>query len=242
MVGAIEGPEHAPVLLVADVLGQVLEQRAPQRDVDQLHSPADTQHRHVVLDRRTRERDFKGVALGHGVDRLRVALLGVAAGIDVGAACEHQPVEEPEGALGLVHKERIGGKDQRDPPRALYGIHVVDGKQRGALVPGAPAGALERRADAYHRSSHAPHHRINARRRRADAAGKPSTSPRTDREESHERADHRARDGERARRRRRGNDRAEPATGPERMERPVRRRPAGGSAPRCRGRRACAPW
>ena len=51
VVGAVEGAEHAPVLLVSDVLGEVLQQRAAAGDVDQLHPPADAEHRHVPLDR-----------------------------------------------------------------------------------------------------------------------------------------------------------------------------------------------
>ena len=72
MVGAVEGAEHAAVLVVAEVLGQMLEQRAAAGDVDQLHAAADPEHRQVALDRRARERDLEGVALGHRVQRLDV--------------------------------------------------------------------------------------------------------------------------------------------------------------------------
>ena len=73
VVGAVEGADHAPVLLVAEALGQVLQQRAAAGDVDQLHPPADPQHRQVALDRRARERDLERVALGHRVHASRGA-------------------------------------------------------------------------------------------------------------------------------------------------------------------------
>ena len=59
VVGAVEGADHAAVLLVAEVVGQVLDQRAAAGDVDQLHPAADPEHRQVARDRRARERDFE---------------------------------------------------------------------------------------------------------------------------------------------------------------------------------------
>ena len=75
-------------------LGQVLHQRAAAGDVDQLHAPADAEHRQVALDRRAGQRDLERVALGHRVDGLRVRPLAVAGRVDVGAAGEHQPVDQ----------------------------------------------------------------------------------------------------------------------------------------------------
>ncbi len=72
VLGAVEGARHAAVLLVAEQLGQVLQQRAAAGDVQQLHAAADAQQRHVALDRRPRERQLEDVALGH-----RVVGLGV---------------------------------------------------------------------------------------------------------------------------------------------------------------------
>ena len=61
------------MLLVAEAVGQVLTERAAAGDVDQLHPAADPEQRQVALDRRAHERDLEGVALGHGVERLRDA-------------------------------------------------------------------------------------------------------------------------------------------------------------------------
>ncbi len=124
----------------------------------------------------------------------------------------------------------VGRQHQRDAAGPLHGLDVVERQQRRLLVPDAPAGALERGADADHGPSHPPHHRINARdERQLDPPSGIQSRPGT-REESNERAGHRARDGQRARRRRRRDDRAEPARGAQRLERAVRRRPARGAA------------
>ena len=52
VVGAVEGAGHAAMLVVAEALGQMLQQGAAAGDVDQLHAPADAEHRQVPLDRR----------------------------------------------------------------------------------------------------------------------------------------------------------------------------------------------
>ena len=39
--GAVEGPFHATVLVVAEALGQVLQQRSSAGHIDQLHAAAD---------------------------------------------------------------------------------------------------------------------------------------------------------------------------------------------------------
>ena len=89
----------------------------PQRDVDQLHAPADPQHRQVALDRRARERDLERVALGHRVDRLGVRLLAVGGGVDVGAAGEHQPVDQIQRLLRVLGQTRgRAGASAPSPP------------------------------------------------------------------------------------------------------------------------------
>src|SRR5271154_3126647 len=70
VLGPVERAEDPPVLAMAEMLGQVLAQRAAAGDVDQLHPPADPQHREVTLDRRVHERDLEDVALGYRVHRL----------------------------------------------------------------------------------------------------------------------------------------------------------------------------
>ena len=53
-------------------VGQVLDQRAAERDVEHLHPAADPEHRHVALHRAARERDLELVALRDDAVRLRV--------------------------------------------------------------------------------------------------------------------------------------------------------------------------
>ena len=76
--------EHRVALLVAGVadhIGQMLVQRAAQRDVDHLRAAADAQHRHAAPDRAVDQRELPGVALpvvGTGSSVAGCALLPVA--------------------------------------------------------------------------------------------------------------------------------------------------------------------
>ena len=148
VVGAVEGARDAPVLVVAVALGQVLQQRAAGGDVHDLHPAADAQQRQVALERAAGERDLEVVALGHRAAGLRVGLLPVGRGVDVGAAGEDQPVEQVEDRVGLVLERLVGRQHERDPAGALDGVDVGARQQVGLLVPHAPARALERGADA----------------------------------------------------------------------------------------------
>ena len=96
VVGAVEGAGHATVLVVAVALGEVLVQRAAERDVHHLHPAADREHGQVAIERRAQQRDLEAVALGHGADRLGVRRGAVAGRIDVGSAGEDEPVEAVE--------------------------------------------------------------------------------------------------------------------------------------------------
>src|SRR5438067_2142181 len=68
VVGAVEGAQHAPVLVVAEALRQVLLERPPTGHVYELHPAADPEHGQVAFDRRARQRDLEDVAFGrrHG--------------------------------------------------------------------------------------------------------------------------------------------------------------------------------
>ena len=96
VVGAVEGARHAPVLVMAVALGQMLVQRAAERDVHHLHPAADGEHGQIAFDGRTQERDLKAIALGHGADGLRVGLLAVGGRVQVGPAGQDQAVEAVE--------------------------------------------------------------------------------------------------------------------------------------------------
>ena len=64
VVGAVERPADAAVLVVAVALGQVLVERAAARDVHHLHAAADAEQRQVALQRAARQGELEGVALG----------------------------------------------------------------------------------------------------------------------------------------------------------------------------------
>ena len=120
MVGAVEGAGHPQVFVVAEALGQVLEQRAAVGDVDELHPAADPEHRQVALDRGAHERDLEAVALGHRVERLGMGLLAIARRVDVGAAGQHQPVEQVERFVGLLEQQLVGRQHHDQRPSVLH--------------------------------------------------------------------------------------------------------------------------
>ena len=119
VVGALEAARGAAVLLVAELVGKVLAQRAAEGDVDQLHAAADAEHRHVALDRAAGERELDAVALGHGVVGLGMGLGAVGGGVDVVAAGEDQPVEQVEHLVRVVlERARRAGSSPPARPRA----------------------------------------------------------------------------------------------------------------------------
>ena len=147
VVGAVERAARAPVVVVAEALGQMLVERPAERDVHQLHAAADAEHREVALDRAARERDLERVALRH-----RPFVSGWAARRSSAGSMSAPPTRispssrsrtssgSPASAGPATH--------QRQPAGALDRVEVLRGEQRGLLVPHAPPGALERGADA----------------------------------------------------------------------------------------------
>ena len=63
VVRVVEAAEDAPVVAVAEVVGQVLHERPAARHVHQLHAAADAEERQVALERPRDERELEGVAL-----------------------------------------------------------------------------------------------------------------------------------------------------------------------------------
>jgi hypothetical protein len=131
-----ERAEHRAVVLVADRVGQMGDQRAAARDVHHLHPAADAEHRLVGLQREARERELE-----------RVALRRVA---DVRAAREHEPVQEREHGGRLL----VGREQDRDAARPLHVADVGHRQQRGLVVPMRPARSLDGGAEPDHRPAH----------------------------------------------------------------------------------------
>jgi len=108
------------VLVVAEHLGQMLDEIAAEGDVDDLAAPADGEHGHVARAGRPRERELGAVALGPHLDDLRMRRLVVALRVEVRAAGEDERVERVERLrdrhLGRRHDHRpaAGALDPTD--------------------------------------------------------------------------------------------------------------------------------
>ena len=152
VVCAVEAAGEGPVVLVADLLGDVLLERAAERHVQQLHPAADPENRHVPLDCSLGDRQLRSVALGHGAVRRGMRVGAVRGGIDVVAAGEDQPVDQLEYLIGVLLELLVGGNHQRKPAGALDRGDVAVRQQRRALIPEAPLRPREARADADDRS------------------------------------------------------------------------------------------
>ena len=87
-----EGAVGAAVDVVGERVGQVLAQRAAERDVEDLQAAADPEAGQVPAGRLGRERELEGVALGRRRERLRMRLGAVVLGVQVRAAREQEPV------------------------------------------------------------------------------------------------------------------------------------------------------
>ena len=152
VVVAVEGAEVAAVLLVADLVGEVLVQRAAERDVEQLHPAADAEHRHVALDRAAGQRELDLVALGDGAARRGWGSAPYIDGSMSAAAGEDRTRRAGRAPRRVLDQRRVRRDHQRQPAGALDLLDVLEREQRGAPVPGAPLGALERGADPDRRS------------------------------------------------------------------------------------------
>ena len=108
-----ERPGRVLVLLVADDVGQVLNEIAAERDVEHLAAAADGEHRHVALERRFEQRSSARSRSRHDAGRLGVRLLAVELGVEIGAAGEDDPVERVE---RLVDSVGCGGTSSGVPP------------------------------------------------------------------------------------------------------------------------------
>jgi hypothetical protein len=119
------------VLVVAEHVRKVLVQPAAVGHREQLHAPADAEHREIHPDRRPDERDLGAVAVGPAVGE-RAGLFAVEIGAQVGAAGEHQGVE-PAQHVGV---RVVGWQDHRPAAGSGDGLHVrVRQKRRRHLGP-----------------------------------------------------------------------------------------------------------
>ncbi len=174
VVGALEASGHAEVLVVAELVGQVLQQRAAEGDIEHLHAAADPEHRHVALDRTAAQRDLELVAFGRRAVGLGIGRGAVGGGIDVGAPDQDQGVDVVQELVGRVDEQRIGRDHQRQAAGPLDRADIAGRQQRRRLSPDAIAGVGDGGADADRRSLfvhlHQPSSSLSAHRRSADRA------------------------------------------------------------------------
>ena len=152
----MDGLYPGPVTIVRKAVGNVREvlfQRAPQVDVQELHPTADREERQIALDGDVRQRQLQAVAKGIDVAGSGVWLLAVQGRVDVptarqdqaGDAVEKCPVVRVDrGSDGqvlrrhLVGVELVGAQDLGDRAGCLDGLDVVKGDPAdvaGVLAP-----------------------------------------------------------------------------------------------------------
>lgn len=139
----------------AGVSVQVLVQGAAERDVEQLHAPADAQQGDVLGDRRLDQGDFPRVALACGRTGPGVGHLAVAGRFDIGAASDDHTVQCRHGLPGRVGGV-VGRQHHRQAAGRPYQARVDGGQQDGRGVPDTPPGRFLIGADADDGPVHGP--------------------------------------------------------------------------------------
>ena len=84
------------------LFGQVQEQRAALRDVQQLHAGADAEHRHPPLGDLAHQHAVEIFAARVQQPHAAVQLIAVAARVEIAAADEHKGLEHVEHAAEVV--------------------------------------------------------------------------------------------------------------------------------------------
>ena len=135
----VEHPRPLAVLGVAHHVGNVLVQGAAPAHVEQLHTPADPEDRQAAGQRPGEQVHFGGVAARLHPGGVRAGRCAVAAGVDVPAPGQQQPVQ----AVHRPGDPGHGWQQEGDRPRGGHGVDVVLWQQGGGQLPGlAPAGVF----------------------------------------------------------------------------------------------------
>ena len=112
-----EDPGFGAVALVTDDIRQVLLEASPGVHRHDLQTAADPEHGQVALQRAVDEGELAGVAVISPSGGLGVRCLPVALRVEVGAACQHQSVEQ------LEHL-RVGAGRRREHDRQPTGCRA----------------------------------------------------------------------------------------------------------------------
>jgi hypothetical protein len=128
------GPNDRHVLVVGHDVGQVLVKRSPASNVEHLDASADRQYRDALGHSSVKERYLKFVAGPVGPLRLWVPVGTEQGGVDVGASCQHQPVDPFDQRIGDPDHR---GQDDRDAPSVRRRMDVIGRDQRDLFFPDA---------------------------------------------------------------------------------------------------------
>ncbi len=106
-----------------DRVGDVLNERAAERDVQELLAPADAEHGHLLSDRAVGQGELEGGPIVLGRDRLVARLGAEMGGVDVEvAARDDEPVDQREIGLDLL---RLVGQQHRRAAGRRHDLAVI---------------------------------------------------------------------------------------------------------------------
>ena len=132
----------------ADLVGQVLNQVAAERHVEHLGATADAEKRQVDVERRPNERVFEGIPILSRGPRFLMRLLAVASRINVGAACNDEPVEGGEDPLRRLRIDYLRREHHDSAARVGHRTNVDLWQKRCPHIPDAGLRLLEIARDA----------------------------------------------------------------------------------------------
>ena len=111
------------------ILGNVIEERAALRDVQQLHAAADAHHRHPPLGDEVHQLAVEGFAAGVQQPHRRMNHVAVEPRVEIGSADQHHAVELIEHAGDVVVFDQRGN-DDRNRPRLDESVEISGGNVR----------------------------------------------------------------------------------------------------------------
>jgi hypothetical protein len=111
---------------------EVLDERPPERDVQDLHAPAHAEDRQLAVERPLDEVELERVAVRLGRAQALVRLLSVEPRVDVATAAEDKPVAQIEHVVEDLldpresHRGAAGERDRALEPDPLVVAEVVE--------------------------------------------------------------------------------------------------------------------
>jgi hypothetical protein len=138
--------------VVPENVGQVLVQRAAERDVEHLHAPTDPQHRQPPVQRAPQQRELPGVAGNARLVGGRMRLLAVRSGVEVITSGDHQRVQAVEHGADDLGVDRLRRQQHRDTAGHDDALEVISGQIARGDVPDPGPYLLQVTGQAHHRT------------------------------------------------------------------------------------------